>query len=155
MTLKKYRKYIEFMKANEATEFENVMFYNIKSLQMMFDHQISFDELEKMNIVELLYTSKAMHYIIQEIITPQFEKLGGKEAEEVEQSIFDEYDKENGYEDEQEENVSIWDSCLSMVDLITKTSIQLLKNSYAQVMETNIIDLITYLKYEIETAKAK
>lgn len=155
MTLKKYRKYIEFMKANEKTEYENVMYYNIKSLQMMFDNKVSFDELEKADIVELIYTSKAMHFIAQDIITPQFQKLGGKEAVEVEQSVFDEYDKENGYEDEQEENVSIWDSCLSMVDLITKTAIQLLRNSYAQVMETNIIDLINYLNYEIETAKLK
>ena len=155
MSLKKYRRYIEFMKANEATEYENVMFYNLKALQMMFDNQITFEELEKTEIIELLYTSKAMHYIAQEIITPQFEKLGGKEAIEVEQSIFDDYDKENGYEEDQEESASIWNSCLNMVDLITKTSIQLLRNSYAQVMETNIIDLITYLKYEIETAKQK
>lgn len=152
ITVGKYKRYAELMKANDATEYENVMYYNMKALQMMFDNALSLDELEHADVCELMCAAKTMHFIAQDVITPMFAELGGDEAVQVEKSIFDDYDKENGYVEESEQEVSVWDSCLTVIDLITKTAIRVLRNSYSQVMNTNIAELIKYLKFEIETA---
>ena len=62
------------------------------------------------------------------------------EQVEKEKSAFDEYDRENGYEDELEEpEENQWKVCGEIVDRVVKIAIRLLKNSYSQCMKENIV----------------
>lgn len=57
------------------------------------------------------------------------------EVEQVEKeaSAFDDYDRENGYEDEDEQpEENQWKVCGEIVDRVVKIAIRLLKNSYSQ-----------------------
>ena len=70
---------------------------------------------------------------------------------ERETSAFDEYDRENGYEDEEQEEQNTWKICGEIVDRVTKIAIRLMRESYGQCMKENIIELLKYLKFELET----
>lgn len=76
------------------------------------------------------------------------------EVEQVEKeaSAFDDYDRENGYEDEDEQpEENQWKVCGEIVDRVVKIAIRLLKNSYSQCMKENIVTLLDYLKFELDT----
>ena len=74
------------------------------------------------------------------------------EQVEKEKSAFDEYDRENGYEDELEEpEENQWKVCGEIVDRVVKIAIRLLKNSYSQCMKENIVTLLEYLRFELDT----
>lgn len=45
---------------------------------------------------------------------------------ERETSAFDEYDRENGYEDEEQEEQNTWKICGEIVDRVTKIAIRLM-----------------------------
>lgn len=67
-------------------------------------------------------------------------------------SAFDDYDRENGYEDEDEQpEENQWKVCGEIVDRVVKIAIRLLKNSYSQCMKENIVTLLDYLKFELDT----
>lgn len=151
ITVGKYKRYAELMKQSEIRGHEQILFYNMKIIHEIFDHAMTMSQLQSCDIRELMYTVKTIHFVIQDIITPMFKQLVGSEEVEVEKSIFDDYDRENGYEEYNEQEMNMWDSCISVIDMITKTAIRVLRNSYSQCLNTNIVELIKYLKYEIET----
>lgn len=66
-------------------------------------------------------------------------------------NVQDEYDRENGYEDEEQEEQNTWKICGEIVDRVTKIAIRLMRESYGQCMKENIIELLKYLKFELET----
>lgn len=70
---------------------------------------------------------------------------------EQETSAFDEYDIENGYEEESEPEENTWKVCGEILDRVIKIAIRLLKNSYSQCMREDIVSLLDYLKFELDT----
>lgn len=61
-------------------------------------------------------------------------------------------ESENGYEDEDEQpEENQWKVCGEIVDRVVKIAIRLLKNSYSQCMKENIVTLLDYLKFELDT----
>ena len=51
--------------------------------------------------------------------------------------------------EEPEENQ--WKVCGEIVDRVVKIAIRLLKNSYSQCMKENIVTLLEYLRFELDT----
>ena len=79
-----------------------------------------------------------------------------KELEKIqkEKSAFDEYDEENGYNDE-DPGENLWKICRENVDRIVKICINLMKNSYQQCMEADIMSLLDHAAFEIRTVDEK
>ena len=87
---------------------------------------------------------------MQQIIGDKLLNMVAVEPVEKEESAFDEYDRENGYEEEnQEENQ--WKVCSEILDRVVKIAIRLLNNSFSQCMKEDIVNLLDYLKYELDT----
>lgn len=152
VTVEQYKKYISLMEKNETETFSGVMFFNKKIMQEMFGNEFSFVAVGEIDVIEFLTAIKTVHFIMQDIIAEKL--LGIVEVEQVkkEASAFDEYDRENGYEDEEEQPVgNQWKVCGEIVDRIVKIAIRLLKNSYSQCMKENIVTLLDYLKFELDT----
>lgn len=152
VTVEQYKKYISLMEKNETETFSGVMFFNKKIMQEMFGNEFSFVAVGEIDVIEFLTAIKTVHFIMQDIIAEKL--LGIVEVEQVEKeaSAFDEYDRENGYEDEEEQPVeNQWKVCGEIVDRIVKIAIRLLKNSYSQCMKENIVTLLDYLKFELDT----
>jgi hypothetical protein len=150
ITVEQYKKYAALMEKNNSEKTVNAMFFNKKIIQEIFGNRMSLEELGKTDAVEFLTAAKGIHFIMQEVIFPKMMSVVEVEQIEKEASAFDEYDIENGYEDEEPEP-NTWKTCGDIIDRIVKIAIRLLRNSYSQCMREDIISLLDYLKFELDT----
>lgn len=153
VTVAQYRKYVDFMKKNSSDVLSDAMFFNKKIIQDIFGSRMSLEELGKTDIVGILAAVKTVHFVMQDIITPKFLELMDEPVEK-EESAFDDYDRENGYE-ELESQQSIWETCSENVDRVIQIAIKLLNNSYSQCLETDIVALLDYMKFAIKAINEK
>lgn len=150
ITVEQYKKYISLMEKNNTEKFVDVMFFNKKIMQELFGNEMSLAELGEVETIEFLTAIKAVHFTMQNIVAEKMLNIVEVEHVEKEASAFDEYDIENGYEDEQQEE-NQWKVCGEIVDRVVKIAIRLLKNSYSQCMKEDIVALLDYLKFELDT----
>lgn len=150
ITVEQYKKYISLMEKNTAENFAGAMFFNKKIMQEMFGNEMSLADLGEVEVIEFLTAVKAVHFTMQQIVAERMLNIVAVERVEKEASAFDEYDLENGYEEEQPEE-NQWKICGEIVDRVVKIAIRLLKNSYSQCMKEDIIALLNYLKFELDT----
>lgn len=149
ITVKQYKKYVGLMKKNNSEKRKDVLFFNKKIIQEVFQNEISLEELGETETVEFLVAAKTIHFVMQDGITEKMINLIEAEKVEWEKSAFDEYDIENEYEEEAEENQ--WHVCGEIIDRVIKIAIRLLKNSYSLCMKEDILELLEYLKFELST----
>lgn len=150
ITVEQYKKYINLMEKNDSDRFEDVMFFNKKIMQELFGNEMSLAEIGKVEAIEFLTAIKTIHFTMQSVVAEKMLNLVEAEHVEKEVSAFDEYDIENGYEDEQQEE-NQWKVCGEIVDRVVKIAIRLLKNSYSQCMKEDVVALLDYLKFELDT----
>lgn len=152
ITVEQYKKYISLMEKNSTEKFSGVMFFNKKIMQEMFGNELSLAAVGEIDAVEFLTAIKTVHFIMQNIVAEKMLSIVEVEQVEKEASAFDDYDRENGYEDEDEQpEENQWKVCGEIVDRVVKIAIRLLKNSYSQCMKENIVTLLDYLKFELDT----
>lgn len=153
VTVGMYRKYTEIMEQNEGESAADAFEANDQILKAVFG--VTMRQLRQCGVVELLSAAKSVHFVMQEVVTPKFLELNPERPEEIiqEKSAFDDYDEENGYNDEKEVQGSIWATCRENVDRVVKLCIRVMKNSYQQCMESDIMSLLDYVKFEIRTVK--
>ena len=106
---------------------------------------------EAYEFVDQLKAAKAVHFVMQEVITPKFLELNPERPEQQEASAFDEYDEEEGY-NEEAETESVWRVLRENVDRVVKLCIRSFHDSYSKCMESDIMSLLDYVKFEIMTA---
>ena len=106
-------------------------------------------DLLKAPVIQVVTAAKVLHFVMQDVVIPRFETLADEPAVEREASAFDDYDREEGYEDEEEDG-SLWDSCLETVEVITRAAITLLRQSYTDTMQEEVGPLIDHIKWEID-----
>lgn len=150
ITVEQYKKYISLMEKNNTERFADVMFFNKKIMQELFGNEMSLAEIGEIETIEFLTAIKAIHFTMQQVVAEKMLNIVEVERVEKEASAFDEYDLENGYEDEQPEE-NQWKVCGEIVDRVVKIAIRLLKNSYSQCMKEDIVTLLDYLKFELDT----
>ena len=139
------------MEKNDTEAFSGVMFFNKKIMQEMFGNELSLAAVGEIDAVEFLTAIKTVHFIMQNIIAEKMLNIVEVEQIEKETSAFDEYDRENGYEEEEQPEENQWKVCGEIVDRVVKIAIRLLKNSYSQCMKENIVTLLDYLKFGVDT----
>lgn len=150
VTVEQYKKYAALMEKNGSDKITDALFFNKRIIQEIFGNRMSLDELGEVDVIEFLTASKGIHFIMQDIVSDALLNIVETEPIEREASAFDEYDRENGYEDEEQEEQNTWKICGEIVDRVTKIAIRLMRESYGQCMKENIIELLKYLKFELE-----
>lgn len=152
ITVEQYKKYAAFMEKNSSERKPDAMFFNKRIIQEIFGNRMSLEELGAIDVIEFLSAAKGIHFIMQNIVSDALLNIVEAEQVEKEESAFDEYDKENGYEDEEEqEEKNTWRICGEIIDRVVKIAIRLLRESYGQCMREDIVALLNYLKFELET----
>ena len=152
ITVEQYKKYISLMEKNHTEKISGVMFFNTKIMQELFENELTLAEIGEIDAIDFLTAIKTVHFVMQNIIAEKLLNIVEVEQVEKEKSAFDEYDRENGYEDEPEEpEENQWKVCGEIVDRVVKIAIRLLKNSYSQCMKENIVTLLEYLHFELDT----
>lgn len=140
------------MEKNETAQIAEAMFFNEKILQELLNNEVPIALIEKIDVIEFLTTIKTVHFIMQNVIMEKMLNVVKVQQIEKEASAFDEYDRENGYEDDpEEEEDNCWKTCGEIIDRIVKIAIRILKNSYSQCMKEDIEELLDYLKFELDT----
>ena len=152
ITVEQYKKYVSLMEKNSTEKISRVMFFNTKIMQELFENELTLAEIGEIDAIDFLTAIKTVHFVMQNIIAEKLLNIVEVEQVEKEKSAFDEYDRENGYEDELEEpEENQWKVCGEIVDRVVKIAIRLLKNSYSQCMKENIVTLLEYLRFELDT----
>lgn len=151
VTVEQYKRYVNLMEKNNSDRITDVIFFSKKIIQDIFGNRMTLSELGKMEIVEFLSAVKGIHFIMQNVVSERMLKVVEIEPVEQESSAFDDYDMENGYEEENEPEENIWKVYGEILDRIIKIAIRLLKDSYSQCMKEDIISLLEYLKFELDT----
>ena len=152
VSAKMYRRYTEVMERNSSDSTATAFRFNGRILKDIFG--ISERELARADVVEQLAAAKDIHFIMQEVITQKFLDLNPEHPEKQEKSAFDEYDEENGY-NEEEQDGNVWRVCRENLDRVVKMCIRAFRNSYTQCMESDIMSLLDYVKFEILTINEK
>ena len=155
VTVEAYRKYTELMERNTGEDVRSAFYFNAQIIKSFFG--LSQREMMAADIVEHLTAAKMIHFVMQEIVTPKFLELNPNPAGQVEQeqSAFDEYDRENGYEDDTAEARSVWAVCRENVDRVVKLCVSSFNDSYTSVMSADIMALLDHVAFEIRTANEK
>ncbi len=150
VTVEQYKKYINLMEKNDTEVFSGVMFFNKKIMQEMFGNELSLAAVGEIDAVEFLTAIKTVHFIMQNIIAEKM--LNIVEVEQIEKehphsmnmTVKTDMRKRNNRR-------KINEVCGEIVDRVVKIAIRLLKNSYSQCMKENIVTLLDYLKFELDT----
>lgn len=142
---------MELMEKNKSDDMLENIYFNLRILQELYPERPTMTELKTVDMGQFLRAANAVHFVMQEIVTEKFRELSDVPPEEVQQSVFDDYDRENGYEDETESG-SIWESLKENVDRVIKIATRVLNTGYNECMQTDIMELLDYVKFEIETA---
>lgn len=90
--------------------------------------------------------------MIKKVILNINNKIGDVFFEKVEKekSAFDEYDRENGYEDIEEDETNIYDLYLNILNNLFKISKKAFGNSLKQSLEMDLSELLDYFIYYTE-----
>lgn len=140
------------MQRNTSDNMLENIYFNLRILQELYPERPTMTELKTVDMGQFLRAANAVHFVMQEVVTAKFRELSDVPPEEVEKSAFDDYDRENGYEDD-EESGSIWEALKENVDRVVKIATRVLNTGYKECMESDIMQLLDYVKFEIETAE--
>lgn len=125
------------------------VFVNIKIVQMFFglhEHQVKDAQL-----LEVLAAAKGLHFLMQSVVLPKFAVLSDGTVER-EASAFDEYDRENGYEDEAPDP---WKIHEENIEAVARMAIRALNDSYSEVMRAELAPLLDHIAYQIRRMDKK
>ncbi|MCD8038868.1 MAG: hypothetical protein LUE96_07285 [Lachnospiraceae bacterium] len=147
VTMGQYRRYAMLMERVASGRAGDARYFSKRIVQDFFDNRVSMRELGRLDAAEFLTALKGVHFIMQDIITQELTKLT-EAAPEQEESAFDDYDRENGYEEQEERNT--WEVCGDVIDRLIKAAIGLMRESYSQCMDEEAIGFLNYLKFELE-----
>ena len=150
VTVGQYKKYVSLMGKNTSGSRTDAMFFNMKIMQEMFGNRLSLSDIGEVETVEFLTAAKGIHFVMQTIVTECLLNIVDAEPIEKEESAFDEYDRENGYEEDEPEK-NQWKVCGEIMDRTVKIAIRLLHNSYTDCMKEDVLELLDYLKFELDT----
>ena len=139
---------------NHSDSIRDAFEANTKILMVVFGARQR--EVEEADPEDVLSAVKEIHFMMQDVITKKFLDLNPEHPEKIqkEKSAFDEYDEENGYNDE-DPGENLWKICRENVDRIVKICINLMKNSYQQCMEADIMSLLDHAAFEMRTGDEK
>lgn len=100
------------------------------------------------DVQEVVTAVKSLHFVMQEVVLPKFRILSEEPEIEREASAFDEYDEENGYTELDE--INAWETCRENIESITQAAIGIMRQSYTETMDEDLVQLIEHLRWEID-----
>ena len=136
------------------TEDENDLlnFYS-DIIRIVFNDQIEEEDIEQLDVAEITGIFKVVTEFIDSCINEKILSIGelliGTQVEMKEGSAFDEYDRENGYINEETQEEA-WRSYGKALDSILQICIKNMRNSYKDCLESDLSDLLDYVIFQVE-----
>lgn len=142
------------MELISKTEDENDLLYLYSAaIRVVFNDRIEEEEIEQLDVAEIVNTFKTIAEIVDASVNEKIRTvsdiLSGSQQVETQESAFDEYDKENGYIEEQTQE-EVWESYKNALDNILQICIKNMRNSYKDCLESDLSDLLDYVVFQVE-----
>lgn len=99
---------------------------------------------------QFVRAAHSVHFVMQHIVAQKFTELSDGDRIKMEKSAFDDYDRENGYINE-EEPENVWITLRDNVDRIIKISTRIFNTGYDECMRSDIVALLEHVNFEINT----
>lgn len=138
------------MSKNNSSDVKENIYFNMRILQELYPEHPTLTELKTVEMGQFLRVANTVHFVMQSIVAAKFNELSDEPPVEVEKSAFDDYDRENGYEDDEEPG-GVWEALKESVDRVTKIGTRVLNTGYDECMKSDIMTLLEYVKFEINT----
>ena len=146
ITVQQAKRYVKAM-LDTADSVQAVVKMATRLLPELFDGLRPADVI-RADVAEVLTVVKGLHFIMQEVVLPQFSILATEPPAEREASVFDEYDAENGYDELDEADV--WETCQENIEAVTQAAIKIMRQSYTDTMKEELVPLLEHLRWEID-----
>lgn len=104
----------------------------------------------KADIEEVLVAGNTAHFLAQRI-TEAINRLSPEEQVERVKSLFDEYDRENGYTDEEDEQ-DYWSTQLEVINSLLDVATQCLRCDLQYALTGDVFAILSLIKYKLEHA---
>ena len=104
----------------------------------------------KADIEEVLVAGNTAHFLAQRI-TEAINRLSPEEQVERVKSLFDEYDRENGYTDEEDEQ-DYWSAQLEVINSLLDVATQCLRCDLQYALTGDVFAILSLIKYKLEHA---
>lgn len=145
------------MELINKTEDENDLLYLYSAvIRAIFNDRIEEEEIEQLDVAEIVNTFKAVTEIVDTSVNEKIREisilLSGGQVETNEGSAFDDYDRENGYIEE-DTQAELWESYRNALDNILQICIRNMRNSYKECLESDLSDLLDYVVFQVEYDK--
>lgn len=119
---------------------------------MFFDNKLTEEQLEKEDVLDIIYIYLLIKKYIENI-NERILNVLNIDQEEKEESAFDDYDEEYGYnalEENEEIEKDIYDSYLNILNIIFKLAKNELNMNIKESYEIDIYELLDYLDFELK-----
>ncbi|MFR4492472.1 MAG: hypothetical protein ACLT5M_14615, partial [Clostridium perfringens] len=123
-----------------------------KLLLVFFDNKLTEEQLEKEDVLDIIYIYLLIKKYIENI-NERILNVLNIDQEEKEESAFDDYDEEYGYnalEESEEIEKDIYDSYLNILNVIFKLAKNELNMNIKESYEIDIYELLDYLDFELK-----
>jgi len=104
----------------------------------------------KADIEEVLVAGNTAHFLAQRI-TETINRLSPEEQVERVKSLFDEYDRENGYTDEEDEQ-DYWSAQLEVINSLLDVATQCLRCDLQYALTGDVFAILSLVEYKLEHA---
>ncbi|HAT4185202.1 TPA: hypothetical protein I9007_000682 [Clostridium perfringens] len=119
---------------------------------MFFDNKLTEEQLEKEDVLDIIYIYLLIKKYIENI-NERILNVLNIDQEEKEESAFDDYDEEYGYNalaENEEIEKDIYDSYLNILNIIFKLAKNELNMNIKESYEIDIYELLDYLDFELK-----
>lgn len=138
---------------SETNDENDLLYLYSAVIRTAFNDRIEEEEIEQLDVAEIVNTFKTVTEIIDTSVNAKIrelsEMLNDSQKETNQGSAFDEYDKENGYI-EDETQVEVWESYRGALNNILQICIKNMRNSYKECLESDLSDLLDYVVFQVE-----
>lgn len=125
-------------------------------IKIVFNDRIEEEDIEQLDIAEIMDIFETIAEIVDACINEKIRSIGellnGGQVETTGQSAFDEYDRENGYTNEETQEEA-WRSYERALNSILQICIKNMRNSYKDCLESDLSDLLDYVMFQVEYDK--
>lgn len=141
---KKYLEAMEYININHIPYIDSCDHI----IYMVLEKRLSKREIGQINVVDTIVTAEKINLVMHDVI---MKKINVNFTEEVieEKSAFDDYDRENGYIDD-EPHESMWISCIRLVNSLVRMAIKVFNDSFSSILKADIVELIEQIRYELD-----
>lgn len=141
---KKYLEAMEYINIHHISYIDSCDYI----IYMVLEKRLSKREIEQINVIDTIITAEKINLVMHDVVMKKINIYFTEDVME-EKSAFDDYDRENGYIDD-EPHESMWISCIRLLNSLVRMAIKVFNDSFSSILKADIVELIEQIRYELD-----